>query len=191
MDSKQTNLDIEIINSFNRIQIKNNTLVLCDIDDTVLRYKLDLNHFYKDTHKYLMEIDDYIDEVDTMKLARDRFNVYKNNTTPQHTDNKSFDIMLSKISKTNSKLVFITARSIKFKDVTFSELEKLGIDYKMFDIHFTFDYKMPKANYIDKFINLSRYNLVYFIDDNELTVKNVKTKFPQIECFIFKYNEII
>jgi len=53
-------------------------------------------------------------------------------------------------------------------------LISIGIDISKYSIYFSYDSKISKAEYIDKFINTSIYSQVYFIDDISLISKQVK-----------------
>jgi hypothetical protein len=189
VNNEKTKLSIKKINTFNSIEIKEKSLILCDIDDTVLRYKLTLDDFVVKTKKYLEDVNDFIDMENTLAIASDEFADYREKNIPFHTDKEGFCNFEKKIIETNSKIIFITSRSLKFKKVTESQLESIGIDSNKYPIHFTFDHKMSKADYIEKFIETSQFSQVYFIDDLPTIVKQVKFKFPHFECFIYKYNK--
>ncbi len=184
-----TKLVLKKINSFNCIEIKEGSLVLCDIDDTVLRYDLTLDDFVISTKKHLEDINDYIDDEDTLAIASNEFANYREINVPYHTDKEGFENLEKKIIETNSKLYFITSRSNQFKTLTESQLELIGINSNKYPIHFTFNHKMSKAEFIEKFIETHEFTQVYFIDDLPTIVKQVKYKFPHFECFIYKYNK--
>jgi len=90
-NTEKPKLIIKKINSFNLIDVKENSLVLCDIDDTVLRFDLNLDDFYSSTEKYLKEINDYLDDEDTKIIASNEYNDYRDKNTPFHTDKNGFD----------------------------------------------------------------------------------------------------
>jgi len=48
---------------------------------------------------------------------------------------------------------------------------------------------MSKADFIEKFIDVSNFSQIYFIDDLATITKQVKYKFPDFECFIYKYDK--
>jgi hypothetical protein len=55
-------------------------------------------------------------------------------------------------------------------------LASIGINVSKYLIYFTFDEKITKAEYIDKFIDWKSYSHVFFIDDISLIAKQVKKK---------------
>jgi hypothetical protein len=184
-------LIIKKVTSFSVISdmIKENTLVLCDIDETVLRYKKSLDDFYKESYEYLIKIDDFFDEEDTKNLALNEFYEYRESNIPFHTDKDGWDKMIDQIEKTNSKLVFITARSNASKNTTLEQLKSVGIESNKYEYHFTYDYKMSKGSYIENFIDINQFDNVFFIDDDENTTKIVKHKHNTIDCYLYKYNK--
>lgn len=189
LSTEKTKLKIKKINSFELVEIKENSLVLCDIDDTVLRFDLNFDDFYFKTKKHIQDINNYIDEQDMVKIASKEFSDYRDKNTPFHTDKNGFDKLEKKISDSNSKLYFITSRSEKYKNVTEEQFKLIGIDHSKYPIYFTFDYKMSKADFIEKYIDISNFSQIYFIDDLANITKQVKKKFPEFECFIYKYDK--
>ena len=183
----KTKLIIKKTSSFGPININPNSLVLCDIDDTLIRYDLTLDDFVKKTRDYLISVNDYLDEEYTFCLAKDEFAEYRDSKCPYMTDKKGWDKMYNQIKETCSKLIFITARSIEYKEITRKHFESNELNYLDFDIHYTFEHSMSKAMYIQQYINMDGFDHIYFIDDQVSIVKNVKITFPQIECYIFKY----
>jgi hypothetical protein len=174
--------------SFANIDIKPDSLVLCDIDDTVLTYPLDLTHWFNKTKAHLIAINDYWDDEDCWEIALNEFSDYRKVTKPIHTDDSGFKLMEDKISSTNGQLMFITARSTQYKEKTHQDLKAIGINWNSYPIHFTLDHKMSKAEYVGKFIDTSRYSQIYLIDDNVPTVKLMKLAFPHAQCYIFCKN---
>lgn len=173
------------ISSFANIDIKPGSLVLCDIDDTVLTYPLDLTHWLNETKAHLIAINDYWDDEDCRAIALNEWADYRKVTKPIHTDDTGFKQMEDKVSSTNGQLMFITARSIQCKEKTHQDLKAIGINCDSYPIHFTLDHKMSKAEYVGKFIDTSGYSQIYFIDDNVPTVKLMKLAFPHAYCYIF------
>jgi hypothetical protein len=184
---KKEKLKIFKIKSFNLVDIKQNSLILCDIDDTILRYQYNMDYFIEKSRREIVYITDNFNEEDIKFLAECEYEDHRYFTEPFYTDKEGFDNMLKKISETNSNLIFITARSNKSREKTKNQLEKIGIDINNYPIHFTFEYKISKAEYIKKYIYLTQFDNIYFIDDQVNNVKNVKITFPNFNCYLFKY----
>jgi predicted secreted acid phosphatase len=177
------------INTFDKITIEKNSLILCDIDDTVLRYDLSLDDFYLKIKKTLKDSNGWICNEDIKSLALEDFADYRDSNIPFHTEKEGFERFERKIMETDSKLYFITSRSEKFKKITEEQLESIGIDSTKYPIYFTYEHKISKADYIKKFIDITNYSKICFIDDLPMTVQLVKKKFPHFECFIYKYDK--
>jgi len=112
-NNKTTKLTVKVINTFDKIIPIEKSLILCDIDDTVLRYNLTFKDFYSKVKNELKYDGDYLDEKDINDCAMEEFNLYREKNVPFHTDGEGFRRLEQKILKTNSKLCFITSRSKK------------------------------------------------------------------------------
>ena len=112
------------ISSFNNIQItKNKTLVICDIDNTVLYYPECIN-------KCLEIMKDFNDCFTKEKFNKEFnyfCNIYKTINKPTHTDYDGYVNMVNKIKENNGKLLFLTARNNSCNDATKKQLLHVGI----------------------------------------------------------------
>ena len=169
------------ISSFNDVQItQNNTLVLCDIDDTILHYPECVN-------KCLEFMKDFIHELTEEEFNKDFnyfCNAYKTINKPTHTDYDGFMNMVRKIKACGGKLLFLTARKKSFHDSTKKHLSQVGISYDDNDIHYT-NNTITKGEYIKQNINVDEWNEIIFIDDYLSYIKSVSDLFPQIICYNF------
>ena len=174
----------ETINTFSKIEIHPNTLVLCDIDDTLLHHPL-LNHdwvsliktFFCLRHVPILnrtpekESDKYFDEVLKSRQM-------------QHTDRDGFFAMYDKCAG----FAFVTARQLCSKDYTYDNLRSIGIEPgNHIPVYFTgFE---NKGEYIKQYINLSKYDHVIFIDDQPRNLENVfaAIEHPGLKLYQFKY----
>ncbi len=146
--------------------IKENTLIICDIDETLLRYKKSFNDFYKIKTK--KGHDD----------AKKKYDEYKRKNVPQFTDYPGFMLMVH-ILKNKGELVFLTSRSNEDED-TRKELSYLGInDY--FKVYYAND--KSKGQFIKKHFKIRGKN-VLFIDDFIDNIVSV-SRIPSIKCFKF------
>jgi len=148
-----------VLNSFNNVPITQKSLILCDIDDTLL------------TNKFV------------------KFTANKNNNLvinlPKYTDKDGFTNLLQKLQKTNSKLYFVTARNIKYIEFTRRQFKILGIDIDKYPVYFCGD--IPKGIIIKKFINMTNYKNIIFIDDLKYNLDNVKKELGnRIKCILFQ-----
>ena len=143
--------------------IKPNTLIICDIDDTFLRYEKGFGYFY--------------DKV-KQKSKRDAL---KQTNYPKFTDYPGFMLMIH-ILKDKGELVFLTARTLEEEKATRKEFSFLGINYDFFKVFYTGD-KISKGSFIKKNFKIKGKN-VLFIDDYIGNIESV-SKIPSIKCFKF------
>jgi predicted secreted acid phosphatase len=182
----------KIITTFDQVEIPQDktTLVLCDIDDTVLRYPMLLQDFYKKeqaaaefifmsvTSKKEKQI--YINE-----YINDEYYIYRTKTDPIHTDIDGFNNMIQKIYSNGGELKFVTSRSIVFNEQTRKHLQTIGIDPELYKIHYTFESGVKKSRYIQENINKEQYQNIIFIDDREDELKLVRNDHPDITTYRF------
>lgn len=145
--------------------IKENTLIICDIDDTFLRYEKGFGYFYK------------VKKKDADKIYRD----YKQKNFPKLTDYSGFMLMMH-ILKDKGELVFLTARKSQEEMDTRKEFSYLGINYDYFKVFYTGD-RITKGSFIKKNFKIKGKNVI-FIDDYIGNIQSV-SKIPSIKCFKF------
>jgi hypothetical protein len=155
-----------IINSFNNIEITDNSLVLCDIDETLL------------TNKFIK-----------LKPKKNNKPVIKMNL-PKYTDKIGFLNLMQKLNRTNSKLCFVTSRDIKYFEFTRKQFKFLGINIEKFPVFFCGD--TPKGLVIKTKINLSKFKDILFIDDLKYNLDNVKKELGEkVQCILFEKSNIV
>ena len=157
-----------IISGFNQVVIKGTkTLILCDIDETVLRWDKSVDSVYRE----LSMSHPHLDHSKLETIAENYYSIYRNQTPAIPTDLSGFKALLARIYE--GKLMFLTARTPSYH--TRDDLNNIGLQNYMFDIHFTAN-KIPKGDYIKKYIDLSRYDDIIFIDDNPDYITPTKKK---------------
>jgi hypothetical protein len=153
--------------------IKENTLVICDIDDTFLRYEKGFGYFYdKVKHNPKRE---------AIKQTTNMYREYKQKNYPQLTDYSGFMLMMH-ILKDKGELVFLTARKSDEETNTRKEFSHLGINYDYFKVFYTGD-RITKGSFIKKNFKIKGKNVI-FIDDYIGNIESV-SKIPSIKCFKF------
>ena len=118
------------INDFN-IPICNNTLVICDIDETIMKFEGVSQKWWDDKYNFYSNFDNK-NEI-CMKLWLNKISKMK----PVHTHKESFLNFIKKIKKTNSKIIFLTARPKSLKPLTIAQFNFLNIEYNN-NIHYIF-----------------------------------------------------
>ena len=175
------------IREFSEIEVSPNTIILCDIDDTILHHpainmnwimtihnffhiKYHTDHGHHNQQQTEMDINQYLDTV---------FNAIP----MRHTDRVGFFEMVNKATD----FAFVTARQPTTKDFTYDNLRCLDIDPEKYAVHFSGNY--GKGDYITQHFDLSKYDRVIFIDDQPRNLENVflRVFHTNLELYQFQY----
>ena len=177
------------INSFEQIDIKHpNTLVICDIDDTLLyfpgmgpkKYNEILSHYMSLCFQDFQTASEY-----TSNYWEKLFLT----TEPMHTDKLGFYNLLYRLNENNSGLCFLTARPGHESNIEYTRqnFKSLNLNYDEFVVFYS--HKTPKGEYIKTSIDVSKYTNIIFIDDLNQNLSNVKLTFgDNVQCYKFKHN---
>lgn len=171
------------IKSFSEIPIDNKkTLIICDIDDTVLAVGRSIEYFYQLAELDLPRLSPYLKE----KYARSVYDIYRRYVLPTHTDLPGFQKMISQLEEnTESSFVFLTARAFHELGVqqTRKDLEHIGISPN-YRVYYTSNI-ISKGDYIMENIDITSYDTVIFIDDRIENIDSVALRFPKIITYQF------
>jgi hypothetical protein len=159
----------KIVNSFDDLLIGDNSIVLCDIDETILHYNGINRNWWKERFDYHYENYKNYDMADMKSLEDWKEHIY--NTQPSITDNDSFRRMITKVNDTGSELYFVTARDSSMATITEKHFDSLNIDFYKGQIHYVGE--MSKGIYIKSNFQLTNYNMTLFIDDRTMHLDEV------------------
>jgi hypothetical protein len=96
--------------------------------------------------------------------------------------------MLKKIQQLGGKLMFLTARNIISHEKTINDFKKSGLENpENFDIHYT-NNQITKGEYIKQHNLIDGYKCISFIDDYPEYISSVLNIYPQINCYLFRYD---
>lgn len=172
--------------SFKNVIVKPQTLIVFDIDDTIIGYE-EFSHTY-----FTNAIENYKEKYNCDKMALD-FALHDwiskvNEGTPCHMDADGFKELERKIKNTNSHYIFMTARNPNYRDITETHLEQVGIKNRQV-------YYLAGANKGEFLKNIyekySDYKEIIFIDDMEKNLHDVGKAFDhkiELYHFVKKYN---
>lgn len=169
------------VKSFKDIPVERNTLVLCDIDDTVIVFeKLGKKWWRERFDDYYERNGDY--EFSEKAVLKEWIHqIHKEK--PVHVDKEGFDDFVERINSTGSTLVFVTARTADLYCLTLHHLKQVGITPKT-DVHYTND--TTKGEYIANVIDFDDFDHIVFIDDMEHNVNSVKRVFREkVATYLF------
>lgn len=201
------------IRTFSEIKMKPNTIILCDIDDTLLHHPafnhtwINIihslfyeHHFSKNTQilgrTSCSTFDDskenrstsFLSRIDAIKIkaetdAKQFCDEVLRNMPIRHTDRNGFFDMVSK----STAFAFITARQLSSKDFTYANLRSIDVEPEQYKVHFSGH--SPKGEYIRSHFDLSKYEHVVFIDDQPHNLTNVYDVITHrgLELYQFKY----
>ena len=177
-------MSIVKINTFDDVILfSENTLVICDIDDTILHYPDCMEKCMQKLQKMYpnMTYDFYLRSLENLIYQ------YKYDETPVHTDPDGFNNLLNRIKKTNGNLIFLTARTKSYEEKTVEHFDNIGLVYDEYEVHYT-DNIITKGQYIEKYLmdHIQKANQVIFIDDYDIYIQSVLDVFPRIKCYHFK-----
>jgi hypothetical protein len=174
-------MNFKCINKFDDIEILcDKTLVICDIDKTILYHDVEIDNFVS-----ILKKDGFNDEKELLRLANEMLNMHCCIFSPKPTDPEGFKNFLNKIEKINSKIIFLTSRSELSEKITRKHFNDISLNYDDYKICYT-DNKISKGEYIKFNININQCNEVIFIDDLDFNLYSVSSLFPQIKCYKFQ-----
>ena len=176
------------INTFDNVLLfLENSLIICDIDNTLLHFP-DLNQSnYDEIFKYNNML------TNNSSLALNYTNIHWNqiilHSNAKHTDLNGFTKLISRIYNLKSNLCFLTARSGSPENIDFTKNNflQIGLDYNLFPV--IYSSMTPKGDFIKSNINLNEYSQIIFIDDLDFNLQNVYSNFgSRIQCYKFIKN---
>jgi hypothetical protein len=162
----------EEINCFDQVPIMfRNSLIICDIDETLLYFPNHYNELFQNNISFYGNITTAIEKTNL------QWTNIIDNTLAKPTDFDGFLRLINRLQQTQSKICFLTARSghpenIEFTKKNFSQID---INYDAFTV--LYSYMVPKGEYIKTHINLDSYSQIIFIDDMDHNLHNVYTNF--------------
>lgn len=186
--NNSTNINnIKTISLFNDVTIrKEKTLILCDIDDTVIAYDKNFDFFYNSVkNRPNMHVQLYT-EAELQQYAYTKYVDYRRKTTPTHCDYNGFKYIESILKNTGGEIMFLTARDAFSSVITRNQFTQIGLNYDDYRVHYTSS-KVNKGYYINKYIDIKKYNDVIFIDDLPANIESVSLLCPEITCYRFLY----
>lgn len=162
------------INTFYKVEIKSNTLVLCDIDETLLFYDEINSEWWKKKIDYYINVNK-CDSSNANRLALNEWAEHIKENYPKHTDKSGFENLLINVKDSKSKLIFITARYPDVKQITEDHFNYLGLKSSEYEVHYLGG--SSKGQYI-KNIDTDNYDNIIFIDDLDHNITSVNEAFP-------------
>jgi hypothetical protein len=171
------------VSSFSEIEIVPNSLVILDIDETVLTFPQITKHWWKETVDYYYEIttDKHLSE----KYTLDDWRHIAFSTDPIRLDSENQLKFIEKIYQNNCELIFLTARNEDLSSITYKHLRHINIDNrhlvyfdenkgeKFYEIVSTLHQNCENITFVDDLIiNLDK--IMIAVNKYDLAAKNIK-----------------
>lgn len=167
------------ISLLSQVKPPKNWLTILDIDDTIMKYKDITSQWWnKKTEDYYISTNC---KVKAYQQALDEWKTHIRNNEPTHVDKYGMQTLISKIKKTNDKMILVTYRSQDLYYPTTQHLEKLGIKYD--DIYMTAG--ASKGDQINKILfKYEGIKGIVFVDDKKSNIMDVigKVELP-LKCY--------
>ena len=164
-----------MIQNYDEIIILPNTLVIMDLDETIIQFR-GINEtwwqYYNRTKGELLTYREWLKHI--------------SKTLPEMLDSIEFSRLVHRIQNTNSKMVILTARSIKLCELTLQQLSYCNIHLPLEDIYFS-DKKGKIAHDLKKRYT---YSNIVFVDDKKENIDDVQLWNPEITCYHIKHKNI-
>ena len=173
---------IKTIKKFNEIEIIPNSLVVLDIDETILKFDgIDMKWWKNKFNKNYIVSRDY-------KIA-DKLTYYDwikiiSRSNPELVDN-NFHNFINLITENNCELILLTARSVTLKNITLEHLNQINFSFNEDKIYFNEN----KGDELNKIINEKYLNMknIIVVDDAEPNLYDIKEKIPeQYNLYLYK-----
>jgi hypothetical protein len=177
-------MNFKRITCFSDIHLSAKCLVICDIDETILKF-FDINKEWwkKSFDKYYATSGDYDSAcAESLKEWENYIDTYD-----PVLSNEDFPIFLGKLKTLEAEVIFITARNGSLLSVTERHFHHLGLsfnEHKIFHIG-----EIPKGEYLRDNLKLliNSTSLVIFIDDYMYNLESVYEEFKnRIEYYYFE-----
>jgi hypothetical protein len=162
---------IRTINSFKKIILKPNSLVVLDIDETILGFPTIPKNWWNNVfgNYYLLTNDFDLAE----KLALKDWTNRVKNAKPIKLESKQLDIFLDKVNNLECPLLILTARNPILTEITIKHLASIGFD------HSNVVHDKNKGSQLLKLVQTkySHIDNIVFVDDLLANLEDVQFHF--------------
>jgi hypothetical protein len=161
------------INSFNQVELLPNSLLVFDIDETIMSFEdIDEGWWKKTFDKYYEQTQDY-DMADELSLRE--WVDHISNSKPKVLDEFNFIFLVELAKQNDCEIIMLTARRKFLFDITISHLAHCKVDIDSDSVYFNENKGTELLNIVtNKYPNISN---IIFIDDIEHNLINVANTF--------------
>lgn len=173
------------IKKFSEILPIRNGLYVFDIDETFMVFRGITGAWWNKEYKSLLSV--YPKEKADREMDKQFYRIIQKEH-PKPTDLKGFKDIESKAKLLNNDIIFLTARTENYRDITLKQLEYVypGINYPVY-------FSSEKGHKLKEILEKSdkNYEEVVFVDDKDFNIKDVLKDNPETNCYMFDYREYI
>jgi hypothetical protein len=158
------------INDYDNIIVHKNSLLVLDIDDTILIYdELGKKWWQQELNKFYNIYNDHaIAEQRVMEEWERLIRIYK----PKHINKEKYEALVKRVEKSNSHIIFITKRNEHNKTITEKDLLNNDI---IVDFDTQLFHSNNKGLTLKKYLSNNKYNFdnIIMVDDNEQNLYDI------------------
>lgn len=165
------------VKSFSDIIIHKNSLVVLDIDETVMKFQHICEKWWQNRFDHYYDITKDYDASD--KLSYNEWTNHITITTPEHMDEKGFVNLLNNCSKMNCEMIYVSARPPDLLAITLQQMSVLNIVDPV--VHLIGD--KNKGIFINNLIN-GHDNLI-FVDDRLQNIIDVMNNVNMVNKYMY------
>ncbi len=169
------------INSFDQIEIIPESLVVFDIDDTLIKFDgIDIKWWKNKVKKYMVitrdeQLAESMANLDLIKIM--------NTCDPELVDNQVHDF-ITRLIESNCEIILLTARDTSIRELTIRHLQSVNLNFDQ--IYFN----QNKGDELKKIVNERYPNIsnIIMIDDIISNLEDIKEKFSDTNYSVKLYN---
>jgi hypothetical protein len=174
---------MKVIKNYDEIILQPNTLIIMDIDDTLIKFNSIGKTWWKDINEYYAKHND-------VKIAKQlAYNDWKSiieKEKPELLDTELFLELLDRIDNTNSKLILLTARDVEMKPYTLKNIHDCGIHIEPEYVH----HAWPKGKKVKELYEKYPGDHIVFVDDYLDNIEDVIKEVPNSICYLIEHEKL-
>ncbi len=165
---------INPIQNYDEINISENTLIMMDIDDTIIKFETLHKNWWKENEPNALE--------KWLKII--------NEEKPTMLDSEKFTELLERIKTSNSEIIFITARYESLSELTYTHLIECGLSINKNQIYHSYPKGKKLLDICEEMKKTRDIQNYIFVDDHLDNIEDVQKYLSQYEVKYYMMNHI-
>jgi len=175
MSSPALKIEFSKISNLDKITLIENSLVVLDIDETIMTHREINGNWWKDKINFYLEIHHKFELA--QEYAYNDWKEYVMSTPPELINYSSFFNFLQEINNKNCQLIFITARNKDLENLTIDHFKRLNLEFMIPNIYYTKEKGLLLKDLLR--LKYQNFNNIVFVDD---LIENLYMVFFEIGC---------